>query len=84
MTEKCGVVLGLTKKRSSYSDSQCRESSTHRAADVRSCTVFVGVPHQLCAYTVTTDKSVPGKFYVHILASVRVVECMTVPCIDTG
>ena len=37
------------------------ESATHRVPYVKCSKVFVGVPHQLAAYTATTDKSVLGK-----------------------
>lgn len=53
------------QNRQAYSTSLWESHQHTRVADVKSSTVFVGVPHQLCAYTATTDKSVLGKSNVH-------------------
>ena len=65
VTVKCGVVVGPYHNRLMYSASPMGESWTHRVPYVKCSKVFVGVPHQLAAYTATTDKSVLGKCNMH-------------------
>ena len=60
VTVKCGAVVGPYQNRRMYSAFPW-ESHQHTGYHMsKSSKVFVGVPHQLAAYTATTDKSVLG------------------------